>query len=39
MSTTDTIKKDIHHTNWESIKRLNLMNYIDWTMNVKSILK
>ena len=39
MSATDTIKKDVHRTNWGSIKRLNLTNYIDWKMNVKSILK
>jgi len=39
MSATDTIKKDVHRTNWGSIERLNLTNYIDWKMNVKSILK
>jgi len=38
MSATDTIKKDIHRTNWGSIERLNITNYIDWKMNVKSIL-
>jgi len=39
MSATDTIKKDVHRTNWGSIEHLNLTNYIDWKMNVKSILK
>jgi len=39
MSATDTIKKDVHCTNWGSIKHLNLTSYIDWKMNIKSILK
>jgi len=37
MSATDTIKKDVHRTNWGSIERLNLTNYIDWKMNVKGL--
>jgi len=38
MSSTDTVKKDLHKTKWGNIERLNLINYIDWKMNVKSIL-
>jgi len=38
MSSTDTVKKDLHKTKRENIERLNLFNYIDWKMNVKSIL-
>jgi len=39
MSSTDTVKKDLHKTKWGNIEHLNLINDIDWKMNVKSILK
>jgi len=39
MSSTDTDKKDLHKTKWGNIERVNLINYIDWKMNVKSFLK
>jgi len=39
MSSTDTVKKDLHKTKWGNIEHLNLINYIDWKMNVTSILK
>jgi hypothetical protein len=39
MSSTETIKKDFHKTKWGTIECLNLTNYIDWKMNIKSILK
>jgi hypothetical protein len=39
MSSTENIKKDFHKTKWGTIECLNLTNYIDWKMNIKSILK